>query len=115
MRQFTLPGGMLTHVMAGGRQAVTLAAGISTEATMAISSKRQEQAALAALQQWKRSGTAPPAIGSGVRRRLEIERLAQADEFGQTHITERGAQRLHGLDRTIGHPGTASPFRRRSR
>lgn len=82
---------------------------------MAISSKRQEQAALAALQEFKRFGTAPLAIGPGVRRRLEIERLAQADEFGQTRITERGEQRLHGLDRSIGHAGTASPFRRRGR
>ncbi len=82
---------------------------------MDISSKRQEQAALATLQQWKRFGTAPPALGPDVRRRLEIERLTQADEFGQTRITERGERRLHGLDRSIGHPGTASPFRRRSR
>lgn len=84
-------------------------------ATMATPSKRQEQAALAALQAWKRSGTAPPALRPEVRRRLEIERLAQADEFGQTRITERGEQRLHGLDRVIGHAGPASPYRRRSR
>lgn len=82
---------------------------------MATPSKRQEQAALTALQAWKRSGTAPPVISPGVRRRLEIERLAQPDEFGQTRITERGEQRLHGLDQVIGHTGPVSPYRRRGR
>ena len=62
-----------------------------------------EEQALAQLhERMLNGGRGGAALQPEVRRRLEIERLVQADEFGQDTITERGVERLMRLRRIYG-------------
>lgn len=57
----------------------------------------REAVALMGLREAKRTGLVPDAVPSRLGRRLIADRFAEADEFGDLHITERGLRHLDAL------------------